>query len=575
MSNIRPPSHPPSVPTLQPELLTLIFEQLASKHCFGIKNCRLVSRDFYRLSSPFFINRIVIAERLDTLARTKAIIDHPYFSKTITHLIWDASFFEPELARNAETYRKEWFETPGCWTTPDQAKLWRSDHRMLRDLLQYDPRKQNNPGDTPRALPLPGQEFEDDSDGSGDNSDDEDHELARAMSGFAKYHHLYVNQESIRRRRLTWRYMHIAFEKLPKLRHVSFADYRALSFNGESYGELCHRLFGQAMSPRHLSNLIPRSNRHGIPTGVDFGDFVRHLSRINLKLETLSIGRNNFAIPTLHSEFDEQVKRPMCVSVFGKVHSLRAILKSLFSSLTSLHLSVDFSSPFNLQQTSTSANTYLKATTSAMKHLGVASRAIPSHPRDRRNEEDMDSLDELIYGSRDYIEQPSVLSNLFNGLHFEKLRSLELRNWSFTMDEIEAIIFPHAATLESVHLIGCFCHDPYMTTLTRISKTWPKQLSLSGAEIAGLIFQVDQAEDEHLEHPPHECIIEVTDIPCGIANPKLYERGHPFVLCTGGRPEFEAAMLGGSHNKVTRLAPYADVPSCSVEWQNIPTYHTH
>jgi hypothetical protein len=35
----------------------------------------------------------VIADRLDTLQKLREVLDHPYFSKYITRLVWDASYY--------------------------------------------------------------------------------------------------------------------------------------------------------------------------------------------------------------------------------------------------------------------------------------------------------------------------------------------------------------------------------------------------------------------------------------------------------------------------------------------------
>jgi hypothetical protein len=58
-----------------------------------IANIRLASRQFHDLSSPFLLDTVVISNRLDTLQKTSEVLDHPYFSKYITRLVWDASYY--------------------------------------------------------------------------------------------------------------------------------------------------------------------------------------------------------------------------------------------------------------------------------------------------------------------------------------------------------------------------------------------------------------------------------------------------------------------------------------------------
>ena len=58
--------------------------------------------------------------------------------------------------------------------------------------------------------------------------------------------------EFTQRTGLPFCYLHSAFQKLPKLRHFEFTDFRALSRNREAFVELCKRLFGETLSPELL-----------------------------------------------------------------------------------------------------------------------------------------------------------------------------------------------------------------------------------------------------------------------------------------------------------------------------------
>jgi hypothetical protein len=40
------------------------------------------------------LDTVVIADRLDTLQELREVLDHPYFSKHITRLVWDASSYQ-------------------------------------------------------------------------------------------------------------------------------------------------------------------------------------------------------------------------------------------------------------------------------------------------------------------------------------------------------------------------------------------------------------------------------------------------------------------------------------------------
>jgi hypothetical protein len=67
--------------------------------------------------------------------------------------------------------------------------------------------------------------------------------------GYDDWTRRWYTQNDFGDRQLASRYMLLAFEKLPKLRHFEFSDYRALTRNGEALHELCNRLFWSDMYP--------------------------------------------------------------------------------------------------------------------------------------------------------------------------------------------------------------------------------------------------------------------------------------------------------------------------------------
>jgi hypothetical protein len=52
------------------------------------------------------INTVVIADRLDTLQKTREVLDHPYFSQHVTRLVWDASVYDRANADSLQTYQR-------------------------------------------------------------------------------------------------------------------------------------------------------------------------------------------------------------------------------------------------------------------------------------------------------------------------------------------------------------------------------------------------------------------------------------------------------------------------------------
>lgn len=60
-------------------------------------------RGFREQSSPFLITQVVYAARVESVARLLDVIEHPYFSKHVTHLLLDSSYYE-DTVNDPETY---------------------------------------------------------------------------------------------------------------------------------------------------------------------------------------------------------------------------------------------------------------------------------------------------------------------------------------------------------------------------------------------------------------------------------------------------------------------------------------
>jgi hypothetical protein len=75
----------------------------------------------------------------------------------------------------------------------------------------------------------------------------DEYEHGRNLAGFPEYHQRYDIQRTIRERKLTSRFLRFAIAKRPKLKHIDYTDFRALSLQGESFQDLCLRLFGESL----------------------------------------------------------------------------------------------------------------------------------------------------------------------------------------------------------------------------------------------------------------------------------------------------------------------------------------
>ena len=99
--------------SLPEELLTRVFDFLScDRPHVDIANSRLVSRRFHALSSPFLVTTVVIAHRYNTLQKLREVLDHPYFSKHVTRLVWDASCYEVTVAERLSEYELQCEQNP-------------------------------------------------------------------------------------------------------------------------------------------------------------------------------------------------------------------------------------------------------------------------------------------------------------------------------------------------------------------------------------------------------------------------------------------------------------------------------
>lgn len=87
-----------------------------------------------------------------------------------------------------------------------------------------------------------------------------------------------------------------ALSRLPKLRWIVFTDFRELAREGESYVDVCERIFGNGLEPRGLS-----FSYHTYQEFTLLLDLIAHCPKANIT--SLSIGRH------LYESFEEFWRR--------------------------------------------------------------------------------------------------------------------------------------------------------------------------------------------------------------------------------------------------------------------------
>ena len=90
---------------LPAEVLNHIMSLLpTTEPCHDIASCRLVCSQFRVISSPYLITRVVFAKRFREIEKLQWVVNHPYFSNTVTEFVYDVSTFEEVTAQTFSRY---------------------------------------------------------------------------------------------------------------------------------------------------------------------------------------------------------------------------------------------------------------------------------------------------------------------------------------------------------------------------------------------------------------------------------------------------------------------------------------
>lgn len=577
--------------TLPAELATYIFD-LATLNCRpNAANCRLVCQDFYTYSSPFLVRTIVIASRLEALLKAREILLHPYFRVHVTHLLWDGSFYEEILAHGFDNYvsavNKAEHDTDHrydafCRSTRNdnmlEAQLRRDRSRALSipatlcsggSLLNYGvpvPAAEERVG----SMSQQPQEFP---------SEEDIPELARhetaikmdCYSTFPNYVRGWWNQMDVASSEAkSWQvtsgeqgvdgdlcqhYFLRAIDELPKLKHISYGDYRSLAYEGESYTELVNRLFGQTLPPTCDNAYITDDDVES----SCLKDFLKELAKRRRVWHSLSIGRHPFE-------------------------------RSLVDRATRL----DYGwVPENMEIEMEFREMLIGNSTSDLAKLQVKSLYMPSFTKYPSTDDSLcslttffeqDCLVDLDLGY-DFFEEylkgeimsppkhDPMLGILIEGLH--NLRSISLRGFSFDMPTLQQVLSSHAATLRTLRLIDCYFTHSYHIFETFVKDRTPT-MALTGVEIYGLHFDDPalhgRSSSESLDYEPYQAMRDDKRFPSleAIEKRGQLEKIDMVASWPYERFELEAAMLGGRVNTVARRRHNPPYGLAREEWWNLP-----
>jgi hypothetical protein len=261
-------------------------------------------------------------------------------------------------------------------------------------------------------------------------------------------------------------YFRRAINELPNLQNITYGDYRALAFDGETYANLCRRLFDQTVCPS-----VSFADEDA---GTNFLDFWNDLTACRRAWTSLSIGRHPFET----SYADQGKTYPGEVPRFSTQSDVEMNYDMLFMQLEcpklqvrSLRLPALVTDVEDIDELGRLSERFGQGLVDL--DLGSTSFCIYAMPQAGLAAESYDILRPLLIPS-----QPD----------FANLRSITLRGFVFDVAMMQDFLLGLARTLRTLRLIDCFCRDSYDAFDSFAKDTIAPALTLTGVELYGLRF---------------------------------------------------------------------------------------
>lgn len=585
---------------LPEELNTKIFDFTFGERSRDVSNCRLACQDLFALCSPYLIRTAVVAERINALRKLREVSSHPFFSQHVTTLVWDASYYETQLATEYSKYEYAFERSDHLASSRDEAciKAPQADvetFKMIESGVPDHPR-------TPASLRGTGQLLEygmvppiDDEQGvplsllSRAQSQPEDvlsmrdvrnsnlyrysadyqegNHMRGCHTGFAEYHRRWENQNRIRGRDWTVdrnqarEYLFAAFANLPKLRNLVHSSFRALAYNGESYMHLCQRPFGDTVLP-HWANVEEKIEDSKGSYYNRFQKFMDDILSCGGTWDSISFGRHPFE--TNYHDTDGYCP---CHSGNNNMRLNYDLLWRKFSK--------EGHSPMNVRCLRLPL---LLGTENSIREFGGLSTIATDTLTELElgecrfyqywNDHKMAPPSQQVYWPGNPYES---LWRIFtaSGSALRNLRSLSLRGFVFSTNNLRSLLLRQPIALRTLHLIDCYCTDGYKNFTSIMQTTIQPVVRFDGVEIFGLRFRQLEGETEEHEHKQEyeEKLRERCAYDFGR---NTYMEGFLLSDWPWERPELETAILGGKVNSVARKM-YA-APNDEARWygQDMP-----
>ena len=456
--------------TLPPELLTRVFSLIEEKTT--IASCRLVCRDFRELSSPYLITRIVLAKRVDAISRLFDVLEHPYFRQHVTELLYDASYYDYDLANDPERYAYA--------RERSERGIDDYDADERRDAYLAVWRRANAMFDGSESIPP-----------SHEDRSIEDTAINDAPeSVYQRFHYEYSQSHEYQEMVLLDNLHRIILvrlcKELPKLHHIVFGDYRNLAKildptqkpstrfiarnekRVEPFHCLCTRIVGKALEPWAAG--MPECNRY-----KPWDELIHVLSVLdkakNMKLRTFEIGGHPYEPlpgpdefrpdhqtyclpPALHLDHTS-VELMSGIEDGERMQGLRGIrslrLPLLITPASGLFAPDDSSDDNSVDSSETPDWTTETIKKSIARSLMTYSSKSLTHLQLMRQEDE--GFAKFSAKHLDAGDLGSCLEHILFPLSFPCLKHLDLRQWPLPINSFKEFLLTHASTLRELRLL--------------------------------------------------------------------------------------------------------------------------
>ena len=410
------------VRSLPPELLDKIFSY-ASNNQATISACRLASRNFSFLSSPYLLATIVWARRLKTLTKFQEVVNHRYFRKHVTELIYDSSHFSADYADNFRFYQQAYASE----ARPRVDTLWTK--RRMADAENLEWLSQSIIGDDDTIRHYEQAAFETDT----------NRRVINFCNGAYKSYPDYcmhrrsqmLLQEDID---LPRRALCLAFYDLPKLKKITFTDWRGLAKDDESYNQCARRLWGDMLAPTMIAPYKSRNFRSLANLVWSIPDYAFG------QIETLAGGPHMFE-EDVATDNDPRIPQYIHRRVFTK--DVTPTFQRLFAGLRSLRLPIAVGGTLARWDPEESDVCLREALTSATQ-LTKLSLSIWEAEHDGG-----------LWQSGGDDDHPVASEIYLSELHFPQLKHLDLTRWLMPQNLLHDFLSRHAPTLRELRFIDC------------------------------------------------------------------------------------------------------------------------